>query len=80
MLVTSLIKAPEELTKIANDSEASDEDILKSKYINKELSKANDLYKEKRIVQNSDITDKEKQKEVLILQKQIDDIFKKRII
>ena len=27
----------EELTKIANDSEASDEDILKSKYINKEV-------------------------------------------
>ena len=50
----------EELTKIANDSEASDEDILKSKYINKELSKQMIYIKKKRIVQNSDITDKEK--------------------
>ena len=63
MSESSLIQK-KKLTKIANDNKANEEDILKSKYMNSVQAKANDLYKEKRDIQNSDLTDKEKTKEL----------------
>lgn len=64
----------EELTVKANSKDATDEDVLKSKYINSVNTELSDLYKEKREIQNSNLSDDLKFKQVRDIQKQINDI------
>jgi hypothetical protein len=66
----------DELTVNANSSNATDEDILKSKYINSVGSEISELYKEKREIQNSNLSDELKFKQVRDVQKQINEITK----
>lgn len=64
----------EELTVKANSKDATDEDILKEKYINSVNTELSNLYKEKREIQNSNLSDALKFKQVRDVQKQINDI------
>jgi hypothetical protein len=64
------------LTTNAKSSYATDEDILKSKYINSVNTELSDLYKQKREIQNSDLADNEKYAQVRNIQKQIDNLAK----
>lgn len=61
----------DELTVNANSSKATDEDVLMSKYMSAVNSELSDLYKQKREIQNSDLTDAEKYAEVHAIQEQI---------
>jgi hypothetical protein len=58
----------------ANSSNATDEDILKSKYFNSVSQEIGELYKEKREIQNSNLSNDLKYKQVREFQKQINDI------
>ncbi|MBR6689756.1 MAG: hypothetical protein IKL65_00295 [Bacilli bacterium] len=70
----------EKLTKKANSSNASDEDILRSKYINSKQYQLNQLYAEKRIIQNDkNLTDTEKYKQVRKKQEEINQLAKEVI-
>ena len=60
--VGKFFEASEEQQKIANDMNASETDILKSKYLNSVRAETNDLYKEKRLIQMSDLSNKEKKR------------------
>ncbi len=63
------------LTKIANDSNATDEDNLKSEFINDISSELSELYKEKREVQiNETMSNSEKYNKVSTIQLQINQI------
>lgn len=66
----------EELTTNAKASAATDEDILKNKYMNAVNSEVSDLYKKKREIQNSNLSDTAKYKQVKDVQKQITDIMR----
>lgn len=66
----------EEITIKGNSDKASDEDILKSKYANEVSKNMSELYKEKREIQNSDLTDKEKKRKLKEVQTQINKIAK----
>jgi hypothetical protein len=59
------------LTKNAKSSYATDEDILKYKYMNSVNSELGDLYKQKREIQNSNLSDKVKYSQVRSIQEQI---------
>ncbi len=61
-------------TQIANDSLATDEDQLQLKYLNSKLKEINDLYKKKREIQLSNIHKEDKKKQVLEVQKEINNI------
>ena len=65
-----------ELKVDANSMYATDEDILKSKYMNSVSTEMGDLYKEKREIQNSDLPDSEKYKRTREIQKQINALSK----
>lgn len=71
-----LFETSEKLTKEANKSNATDEDVLKNKYINYIKKQMNDLYKEKREIQNSDLSKGEKYKQVREVQEKINAIAK----
>lgn len=58
-------------TQIANDSFSTDEDQLQLKYLNSKLKDVNDLYKEKRNIQMSDIAKNEKKIKVREVQDKI---------
>lgn len=73
--VSKFYETIEEQTRISNAPEATDEDILKTKYLSSIQSSVSDLYKEKREIQLSDLTDKVKKEEVKRIQKEINDIL-----
>ena len=73
--VSKFYETIEEQTRISNAPEATDEDILKTKYLSSIQASVSDLYKEKREIQLSDLTDKVKKEEVKRIQKEINDIL-----
>ena len=70
--VTDFYDKVDELTKNANSAKATDEDILKSKYMNSINSELSALYQQKREIQNSTLSDAKKNAAVREVQKQID--------
>ena len=74
--VSDFYDAVDELTKKANSMYATDDDILKSKYMNAINSELSELYKQKREIQNSDLPNAEKYDAVREIQKQIADLAK----
>ena len=73
-VITDFYNKSEELTKTANKPTATSEDILRNKYLNSVKAEMNDLYKLKREVQNSDLTNKEKYAQVRDIQRQISEL------
>lgn len=74
--VADLYDLSDELTTKANSSKATDEDILKNKFVNSVKSEMNELYKQKREIQNSDLSDSEKYNQVREIQGQINTMAK----
>lgn len=77
--VGELFDTSEKLTTKAKSSKATDEDVLKNKYINSIKKEMNDLYKEKREIQNSDLSKSEKYKQVREVQEKINALAKEGI-
>lgn len=75
--VTDFYDKADELTVNANSSNATDEDILKYKYMSAINSELSELYQQKREIQNSDMSDKEKYAAVRDIQSQIVELTKK---
>ena len=69
----------EKLQKQNNSSTATEEDKLKYKFINSINSEISELYKEKREVQNSSMSDDKKMAEIRKIQEQINELTKKGI-
>lgn len=67
----------EKQTQIANDSFATDEDQLQLKYLNSVSKEMGDLYKEKRKIQMSNISNKEKTAKVREIQEKINTLAEK---
>lgn len=75
--VSDFYSTSEKLTTGAKSKNATDEDILKNKYISSVKTELNDLYKEKREIQSDEFLSKgEKYKQVKEIQKQINAITK----
>ena len=74
--VGNLYETSEKLTTNAKKSKATDEDVLKNKFINSIKSEMNELYKQKREVQNSNLSKGEKYEQVLEIQSQINELSK----
>jgi hypothetical protein len=74
--VSDFYSKSEELTTNAKKSNATDEDVLKNKYINSVKAEMNELYKEKREIQNSDLSSSEKYNQVREIQGQINELSK----
>ena len=72
--VSNFYSKVNELTTNAKSSKATDEDTLRYKYINSVNTELSELYKQKREIQNSDLSDDEKYAEVRAIQQQIVDI------
>ena len=72
--VSDFYDLKDELAVNANGSKATDEDVLKYKYINSVNAEMGKLYGEKREIQNGDLPDAEKYEAVREIQKQIDSI------
>lgn len=64
----------EKLSKKSNSDKATDEDVLKTKFMNSIQSSMNDLHKEIREVQNSDLDKETKYAKVRELKKQINEM------
>lgn len=77
--VSDLYTLSEELTSKANSTSAKDEDILKNKYLNSIKSEMNELYKQKREIQSSNISDSEKYNQVREIQKQINSMAREAL-
>jgi hypothetical protein len=77
--VSDFYDTVDELTANAKSAYATDEDVLKSKYMNSVNSTLGDLYKQKREIQNSDLSDAEKYNAVREIQRQIDSIAKESL-
>lgn len=78
--VSDFYTTVDELTKASNSMNATDEDILKSKYMNSVSSELGELYQQKREIQNdSYYTDAEKDKLVRDIQKEIDRIARESL-
>jgi hypothetical protein len=77
--VSDFYDTVDKLTANAKSSYATEDDILKYKYINSVNSDLSDLYKLKREVQNSDLDDAEKFELVRELQKIIDDLAREAL-
>ena len=75
--VTDFYDTMDKLTANANSMYATDEDILMSKYMSSVNAEMSDLSKQKREVQNSNLSDKEKNAQIRELQRQINDIARK---
>lgn len=75
-VITDFYDKSEELTKEANKSTATHEDVLKNKYLNSVKAEMNELYKQKRELQNSDLPNKEKYAQVREVQRQISELAK----
>ena len=74
--VSDFYDTKDELTKAANSMYATDDDVLKAKYMNSINSEMGKLYGEKRELQNSDMPDAEKYEAVREVQRQIDELAK----
>ena len=75
--VSDFYSTSEELTSNANSVEATDEDVLKNKYINSVKSEMNKLYKEKRDIQSDEtLSDTDKYDKVLEVQEKINALSK----
>ena len=74
--VGELFETSEELTTKAKSSKATDEDVLKNKFINSIKTEMNELYKQKREIQNSNLSKGEKYEQVLDVQEQINELSK----
>lgn len=74
--VSEFYDLKDELTINANSMYATDEDMLKSKYMNSINSEISELYQQKREIQNSDLSDEEKYEAVRDIQQQIVDLMK----
>ena len=75
--VSDFYDKKDELTTNAKMSTATDEDVLRNKYMNSINGELSDLYKLKREIQNSNLSDKEKYEKVREVQKQIVDLTEK---
>ena len=75
-VITDFYDKSEELTKEAKKSTATHEDVLKNKYLNSVKAEMNELYKQKRDLQNSDLPNKEKYAQVREVQRQISELAK----
>ena len=69
----------DELTTNAKGSKATDEDVLKSKYINSVSTELGKLYGKKREIQNGDLPDDIKYNQVREIQRQIDEMAKEAL-
>ena len=69
--VSDFYETVDELTKNAKSSKATDEDVLMSKYMNSVSSELSELYKKKREIQNSSLSDSAKYSAVREVQEQI---------
>lgn len=74
--VGELYDLSEEFTIKSNGENASEEDILKNKYLNSIKSQMSELYKEKREIQSSDISKEAKYERVKVVQNQINALAK----
>lgn len=74
--VSDFYDTSDELTTNAKMSTATDEDILKNKYINSVKGEMSDLYKLKREIQSSDLPDSTKYERVREIQNQIVELSK----
>lgn len=72
--VSDFYEKVDELTANAKSSKATDEDVLKYKYMNTVNAELSTLYAKKREVQSSDLPDDEKYEEVRFIQSQIDEL------
>lgn len=69
----------DELKVKSNSEKATDEDKLKYKYFSSVSEETSKLYKKKREIQNSTLTDTEKKKQILEVQKQINSVEKEAL-
>lgn len=67
------------LEKNKNSENATDNDILKYKYMSEVSKDLSDLYSEKRNIENSNLSDKEKKVKVRKVQKEINNIVEERL-
>lgn len=74
--VNDLYDLTDKITTKANSSKATDEDILQNKYLNAVKSEMNELYKQKREIQNSNLPDSQKYNQVREIQDQINTMAK----
>lgn len=72
--VSDFYETVDTLTTNAKSSYATDDDILKSKYMNAVNTELSDLYKAKREIQNSNLSDSVKYAQVRNIQKQINEL------
>ena len=77
--VSEYYSKTEELEKTKNSLNATDEDKIKYKYFTNESTEISDLYKQKREIQNSNISDKDKKEKVRNIQKKINDIVENKL-
>lgn len=77
--VSDFYETVDELTKNAKSSKATDEDVLKSKYMNSVNSELSELYKKKREIQNSSLSDSAKYSAVREVQEQIVDLTRESL-
>lgn len=77
--VSDFYDTMDELAKNANSINATDEDVLKYKYLNSVNADLGELYSQKREIQNSDLADDEKYEAVRELQRQIDEIARESL-
>ena len=77
--ISDFYSLSEELTKKSNSSSATDEDILKNKYINSVKSEISKLYAKKREIQSSSLKDSEKYNKSKEIQKEINELSKSAI-
>lgn len=75
--VSDFYETVDELAVNANSSAATDEDVLKYKYINSVNAELGELYQRKREIQNSNLADDRKYEAVRDIQKQIVELSKK---
>lgn len=69
----------EDLEKNKNSEKATDEDKLKYMYLSGSSKDLGELYQEKRDIQNSDLSDKEKKIQVRDIQKEINSIVEEKL-
>lgn len=72
----NLFETSEKLTTNAKSSKATDNDVLKNKFINSIKNEMNELYKQKREIQSSDLSKGEKYEQVLEIQSRINELSK----
>ncbi len=77
--VSDFYDTVDELAVNANSSQATDEDVLKYKYINSVNADIGKLYQQKREIQSGDLPDAEKYEQVRDLQKQINEMARESL-